>query len=90
MFLSHDLPLVANYIYPYLIEGVKEMVENDGANYDRFIRAFNSHKKFLQLLSYQMGPEESKNPKRWVLKCPLHLFWAREISETYPDAKLIW
>ena len=32
----------------------------------------------------------SKEPKAWMLKCPIHLYYPEEIAEVFPDAKLIW
>ena len=43
--------------------------------------------QILQLLTYQLNTSVNK---RWVLKCPLHLFFLREIVEVFPDAKIVW
>uniref|UniRef100_A0A7S3HFK3 Sulfotransferase n=1 Tax=Spumella elongata TaxID=89044 RepID=A0A7S3HFK3_9STRA len=45
-------------------------------------------KKVLQLLSYQVG--EAENPRRYMLKCPIHLYYIKELASAFPDAKLIW
>jgi hypothetical protein len=50
--------------------------------------AYKWYKKYLKLLSWQVG--EKINPRRWTLKCPLHLFYVKEIAAAFPDAKLIW
>lgn len=50
--------------------------------------AYRYYKKVLQLLSYQSSQRE--DPPRWVLKCPIHLFYIHEINQAFPDAKLIW
>lgn len=50
--------------------------------------AYTSYKKYLQLLSYQT--QDDVNPKRWMLKCPAHLFYPKQIAAVFPDAKLIW
>jgi hypothetical protein len=52
--------------------------------------AYNWYRKQLQLLSYQLGEEESKRPRRWMLKCPMHLFFTKSIAGAFPDAKLVW
>lgn len=62
-------------------------------NMDTFLKfdgykAYEYYKKILQVLSYQM--KDTKVPKKWVLKCPLHTFYVKEIERTYPDAKIIW
>lgn len=50
--------------------------------------AYAHYKSILQLLSFQIG--ERASPRRWVLKCPVHLFYPKEIAAVFPDAKLIW
>ncbi len=45
--------------------------------------AYAFHKKFLQFLQFGL------TPRRWVLKCPDHVFAMDEILETYPDARFI-
>ncbi len=42
--------------------------------------AYAFHKKFLQFL------QAGLTPRRWVLKCPDHVFAMDEILQTYPDA----
>ena len=53
-----------------------------------FKAAYQFYKKILQLMSYQVG--ETTDPRRWTLKCPMHLSFTKEISSVFPDAKLIW
>jgi hypothetical protein len=43
--------------------------------------------KILQLLTHQLI---SSADKRWVLKCPFHLLFLKEIMEVFPDAKIVW
>jgi hypothetical protein len=45
--------------------------------------AYAFHKQFLQFL------QAGLTPRRWVLKCPDHVFAIDEILETYPDARFI-
>ncbi len=45
--------------------------------------AYAFHKKFLQFL------QAGLTPRRWVLKCPDHVFAVDEILETYPDARFV-
>ncbi len=45
--------------------------------------AYAFHKKFLQFL------QSGLLPRRWVLKCPDHVFAMNEIVETYPDARFV-
>lgn len=30
------------------------------------------------------------DPRRWVLKCPLHILMLKELLTVFPDAKLVW
>lgn len=68
----------------------------DRANYmaavttERVRAAYATYKKQLQLLSFQMGEEERRDPQRWVLKCPLHINFLKELASVFPDAKLVW
>lgn len=62
-------------------------------NIDTFLEldptdAYTMYRKYLQLLSYQCG--ESEDPKKWVLKCPIHMFYPKQLAKVFPDAKLIW
>jgi hypothetical protein len=47
--------------------------------------AFRFHKRFLQHLQAQGGAG-----RRWVLKCPDHVFTLDAILATYPDARIIF
>jgi len=47
--------------------------------------AFRFHKRFLQHLQAQAGAE-----RRWVLKCPDHVFTLDAILDSYPDARFVF
>ncbi len=47
--------------------------------------AYRFHKRFLQHLQHQPG-----SVRRWVLKCPDHVFALSEIRSVYPDARLVF
>jgi len=47
--------------------------------------AYRFHKRFLQYLQHQDGIA-----RRWVLKCPEHLFALQAIRTVYPDARLVF
>jgi hypothetical protein len=51
----------------------------------RHMPAYRFHKRFLQFLQHQDGVE-----RRWVLKCPEHLFALEAIKAVYPDARLVF
>ncbi|HEY4040739.1 MAG TPA: sulfotransferase [Rhodopila sp.] len=51
----------------------------------RHLPAYRFHKRFLQYLQFQDGIE-----RRWVLKCPEHLFAFEAIRAVYPDARLVF
>jgi hypothetical protein len=39
------------------------------------------------------GPEaefRGAGATRWVLKCPLHIMFIRELAQAFPEAKLVW
>ncbi len=48
------------------------------------LEAYRFHKTFLQHLQHQAGR------KRWVLKCPDHVFALDAIAQVYPDARFIF
>jgi len=50
--------------------------------------AYRFHKRFLRHLAYQDPP--SLIDRRWVLKCPEHLFALDAIRAVYPDARLVF
>jgi hypothetical protein len=81
MAMTDELPINLQFLYSCYVDG------------DSFLKldshgAYRHHRKVLQLLSYTAG--EAENPRRWMLKCPIHLFYPREIQAAFPDAKLIW
>jgi hypothetical protein len=55
------------------------------ADLRRHLPAYQFHRRFLSHLQYQDG-----NARRWVLKCPEHVFALRAIRTVYPDARLIF
>lgn len=54
------------------------------------LRAYQSWKRQLQLLTFQMKDEDASHPRRWVLKCPLHINYIKELATVFPYAKLVW
>ena len=60
----------------------------------RHLPAYRFHKRFLQFLQYQDGQHQDRQPagagRRWVLKCPEHLFALQAIRAVYPDARLVF
>jgi hypothetical protein len=48
--------------------------------------AYRFHKRFLQHLQHQAGG----GGRRWVLKCPDHVFALAAIRAVYPDARLVF
>jgi hypothetical protein len=51
----------------------------------RHLPAYRFHRRFLQYLQFQDGTE-----RRWVLKCPEHLFALEASRAVYPDARLVF
>jgi hypothetical protein len=51
----------------------------------RHLPAYRFHRRFLQYLQFQDG-----RPRRWVLKCPEHLFALEAIKAVYPDARMVF
>jgi hypothetical protein len=51
----------------------------------RHLPAYQFHRRFLSHLQYQ-----DQVPRRWVLKCPEHVFALQAIRTVYPDARLVF
>ncbi len=86
--MSDEIPLVFHMIFQdlYDLRGFQKVVSKE-----RIVAAYQWHKKILQILMYQCGDHtRSDGPKRWVMKCPLHILWLPELTKCFPDAKLVW
>lgn len=84
--MSNVLPLNFQLLYVCFMEG-KEFVFGKQNKQDIDV-AYKNYKGILQLLSFQQG--DTVHPKRWVLKCPLHVFWISSLHSVFPDCKVIW
>jgi hypothetical protein len=65
------------------------------ADVGRHLPAYQFHRRFLNHLQFQDGqlPDArfpDGQPRRWVLKCPEHVFALHAIRTVYPDARLIF
>ena len=85
MALTDEIPVHLSFLYSDYINHKVFFTQID---YPRVKAAYLYYRKMLQLLSYQIGEVEA--PRRWTLKCPIHLFYPREIAAAFPDAKLVW
>lgn len=66
----------------YRVPSYRAWLDGDEA---RHLPAYRLHRRFLQHLQYGAGA-----PRRWVLKCPDHLFALPALKEVYPDARLVF
>lgn len=66
----------------YHIPSYRDWMDSDAA---RHLPAYQFHKRFLQHLQHQDETE-----RRWVLKCPEHIFALEAIKAVYPDARLVF
>eukprot|EP01033_Poteriospumella_lacustris_P007466 gene7467-5364_t len=88
--LKIPLPVHMSFLYTIYCdyENFTKNVTADHCN-----RAYDYYKKVLQLLSYCQGEagaaNNSKDPRRWMLKSPMHMFMIPQIAHTFPDAKII-
>lgn len=83
--LSDEIPTIFHYVSQILTE-----IEyfNSQIHAPDIIAAYQWYKKILQVLMYQTG--DLQGQKKWVLKCPLHILWIKELAKVFPDAKLVW
>jgi hypothetical protein len=68
----------------YAIPSYREWIDRDG-----HVPAYQFHKRFLQHLQ-QQDAAMGLGVRRWVLKCPDHVFALDAISAVYPDARLVF
>ena len=89
MALSDEIPCLVQHFYSaYMDPDVTRPLLKEN-----MVKAYTHYKKYLQLLSWQVGEDKDKDknpPRKWMLKCPVHLFYPKEIATAFPDAKLIW
>jgi hypothetical protein len=84
--LADEVPVLLQYFYStYMHPELAEPLLRG-----RIVAAYTLYRKYLQLLSFQHSKDEEQNPRNWMLKCPIHLFYAKEIAQVFPDAKLVW
>lgn len=84
--MADDLPLHLSYFYS-IFTNFKDVLKV--MDTERVIHAYKFYKQTLQLLNYQYVSQRN-NPPRWVLKCPMHLYFIPELAAAFPDAKIIW
>jgi hypothetical protein len=64
----------------YQIPSYRRWLDNAG-----HLDAYRFHKRFLQHLQHQCG-----KGRRWVLKCPDHIFALGALRSVYPDVNLVF
>jgi len=69
----------------YRIPSYRDWLETEGEGH---LPAYRLHKRFLQHLQHQDGA--AGRDRRWVLKCPDHLFALDALRTVYPDAHLVF
>lgn len=79
--LTDEFPVMLQFLYSDYME-IEKILSMDAK------KAYLWYKQILQLLSYQVG--EIDSPRRWTLKCPIHLFFIKQLAQAYPDAKVVW
>jgi hypothetical protein len=81
--LTDELPVHLQFFHSAYLE-IETLLGLDATD------AYRYYKKILQLLAYQTGQRSETDVKRWTLKCPIHLFYPKQIATVFPDAKFIW
>jgi hypothetical protein len=67
----------------YHIPSYRRWLDGEG-----HVPAYRFHKRFLQHLQHQRP--RGQQPRRWVVKCPDHLFALDAVRTVYPDARLVF
>lgn len=84
--LTDDMPIHMSYIYIlYMIFDRFMSIPSDDV-----VNAFKHYKNYLKLMSFQNFERDEATTKRWMLKCPVHLFYTKEIAKAFPDCKFVW
>ncbi len=90
--LTDEVPYFLSLLYPLYLQ-VDEYFGNPTL-FEDMVQAYLTYKETLQILEFQerVRSENVSNyiDKRWVLKCPAHLFHTREIHHVFPDARIVW
>ncbi len=68
----------------YRIPSYRRWLDGEGGQH---APAYVLHKLFLQYLQHGESPGK---PRRWVLKCPDHLFAMACLKAVYPDARIVF
>lgn len=88
--LSADSPQECSEIAAHVFRSYRFDSTFHVPSYRRWLDAEGSHdgyvfqRRFLQHLQHPTGP------RRWVLKCPDHLFALRDLRAAFPDARLVF
>jgi hypothetical protein len=90
--LQDEIPFTLPLVYGALLDyqEFKKVVDSK-----QIINGYKTYKTLLQLLSYcemkiSSSNDNQKELCRWVLKCPLHIMYLKEIAQVFPDAKIVW
>lgn len=54
------------------------------------LAGYRFERRFLQHLQHQDGATAAGAPRRWVLKCPDHVFALRDLRAAFPDARVVF
>ena len=83
--LTDELPMLLSLFYPLFVH-VNEYFK---IPFDDIVKAYEQYRETLQILAYSNG-DRGDNTKKWVVKCPAHIFYSREIVKAFPGAKIVW
>lgn len=54
------------------------------------VRMYALHRQQLSLLSLANASDPAAPPRRWCLKCPVHIGYLDALAKVFPDAKVVW
>jgi hypothetical protein len=78
---SIELPLNL-FELPLMVYAADEII-NIGAG-----ETYDFYKKYLQLLTWQQGTNDDEFT--WMLKCPFHLPYLKELADAFPGSTVVW
>jgi hypothetical protein len=80
--LAFDLPYSLSEL-PLYIYAAPEVIKLAGG------KAFEHYRQFLKLMTWQSAARRGKD-FIWMLKCPFHLPYLKELYEAFPGATVVW
>lgn len=88
--LSADLPQECSEISAHVFRSYRFDSTFHVPSYRRWLDAEGSQEGYLFERRFLQHLQRAAGPRRWVLKCPDHLFALRDLRVAFPDARVVF